>query len=324
MLAAEMSRVVKSAAIDVGFDRCGIAPATPIGRADYFRDWLDAGHAGSMEYLHHHFSQRADPSKLLDQAKSVIVVSLLYNQEQPRVSVTAGQPRGRVAMYAWGDDYHDVIKKKLHQLADGLRKELPVPAEFKACVDTAPLLEREVAVAGGIGWIGKNTMVLDHGLGSYFFLGALITTLDLAPDDPLPDRCGTCTACLDACPTDAFIAPYQMDASRCISYLTIEHRTEISEELEALMDDWVFGCDVCQQVCPYNARAPMTREPRFAVRHPAPQPPVLDIIGWSVEDYRKQLRGSAGKRAKLPMWQRNAKIALRNAAQAADEASPGA
>ena len=215
-------------------------------------------------------------------------------------------------MYAWGDDYHDVVKRKLFALADRMRLDLTEPFEAKACVDTAPLLEREAAAAAGIGWIGKNTMVLDHRLGSYFFLGALVTTLELAVDEPVADHCGSCTACLDACPTDAFPAPYEMDASRCISYLTIEHRGDISKAFQEMMGDWIFGCDVCQEVCPFNRDAPETREPRFAIRSPAPDPKLEDVLGWSLDDYRRQLRGSAVKRAKLDMLKRNAKIAREN------------
>ena len=163
-----------------------------------------------------------------------------------------------------------------------------------------------------MGWIGKNTLVLDEGLGSYFFLGLIVTTLSLAPDEPATDNCGTCTACLDACPTDAFPAAYEMDAARCISYLTIEHRGDIPESLQPKMGDWVFGCDICQEVCPYNRRAPTTQEPRFAVREPGPAPPLYDLLNWTDEQYKERLRGSAMKRATIDMLRRNARIALGN------------
>ncbi|MGB2987544.1 MAG: tRNA epoxyqueuosine(34) reductase QueG [Phycisphaerae bacterium] len=307
-----ISEYIKSLAATLGFDRCGIARAEPIGRSAYLRDWRDGGRCGSMEYLRRHFVQRADPSAMMDGAKSIVVVAFLYHQRAPVRSNEADRRRGRVAMYAWGDDYHKVIKAKLFDMIDRMRAELPEPFNVKVCVDTTPLLEREVAAAAGIGWIGKNTLVLDHQLGSYFFLGALVTTLELTPDKPLPDRCGTCTACLDACPTNAFPAPYEMDASRCISYLTIEHRGRIPESLGGRMGEWIFGCDVCQQVCPYNRRAPQTREPRFAIRSPGPEPVLDEILRWSVDDYRRQLRGSAMKRATLDMLKRNARIATNN------------
>ena len=266
-----------------------------------------------MEYLHRHFKERAHPAALLEGARSIIVVARLYHQPNEPAPTDDPRPRGLVAMYAWGEDYHEVIKAKLFKMAERMRTELPHAFAFRVCVDTAPLLERELAAAAGIGWIGKNTLVLDQRLGSYFFLGALVTTLDLAPDESLPDRCGTCTACLNACPTDAFPAPYEMDASRCVSYLTIEHRGTAPEDLQPLMGDWLFGCDVCQQVCPYNRHAPVTTEPRFAVRDPWPQPLLDDVLAWTMDDYRERLRGSAMKRAKFEMWQRNARIAKRNA-----------
>lgn len=306
------NRLIRELAASLGFERCGIAAAAPIGRSAYLAEWLVSGRAGSMDYLHRHFKIRADPSMILEGAKSVVVVALNYHQlaSQPIEGETAA--RGRVAMYAWGDDYHEVMRSKLTELTERARAELAEPFEVRVCVDTAPILERELAAAAGIGWIGKNTLVLHHEIGSYFFLGVIVTTLDLAPDEPLPDHCGTCTACLDACPTQAFPKPYEMDASRCISYLTIEHRGDISKPFQEMMGDWVFGCDVCQEVCPYNREAPTTREPRFAVRPPGPRPALDEILGWSIDDYRDKLHGSAMTRAKLNMLQRNARIAKEN------------
>ena len=313
MVGSDLSQYVKDLAASVGFDRCGIARAEPIRRHAYLRAWLESGRSGSMDYLRRHFKQRLNPCALLEGAKSIVVVALLYHQALTRRPDDQPGRRGRVAMYAWGDDYHQVVKAKLAAMADRLQAELAEPFEARACVDTAPLVERELAAAAGIGWIGKNTMVIDRRLGSYFFLGALVTTLELTSDGPVPDRCGTCTVCLDACPTNAFPAPYQMDASRCIGYLTIEHRGAIPRPLQSLMGDWIFGCDVCQQVCPHNRHAPETREPRFAFRPPGPEPLLDDILSWSIDDYRKQLRGSAMKRAKFEMLQRNARIAKSNA-----------
>jgi len=306
------SRLIRELASSIGFERCGIAAANPIGRSAYLADWLKNGRAGSMDYLHRHFKIRADPSAMLEGAKSVVVVALSYHHPTPPQTDGEVKTRGRVAMYAWGDDYHEVIQSKLTGLLERTRAELAEPFTARICVDTAPILERELAAAAGIGWIGKNTLVLHHEMGSYFFLGAIVTTLDLAADEPLPDHCGTCTACLDACPTQAFPKPYEMDASRCISYLTIEHRRDISKPFQKMMGDWIFGCDICQEVCPYNREAPTTREPRFAIRPLGPRPALDDILGWSVDDYHKQLHGSAMTRAKLDMLQRNARIALDN------------
>ena len=321
MSGADLVRYIKRLASEAGFDRCGIARAEPIGREDYLRDWLAVGRAGSMAYLHDHFRQRVDPRQLLEGARSVVVVALNYHQEAPEPP--DDRPRGRVARYAWGDDYHQVVKGKLFTMADRLRAELDDSFDAKACVDTAPLLEREVAAAAGIGWIGKNTMVMNQTMGSYFFLGALVTTLDLPPDEAVSNHCGTCTACLDACPTQAFPKAYEMDASRCISYLTIEHRGDIDKRWRGSMGDWIFGCDVCQEVCPFNRQVPETMEPRFAARSHGPHPVLDEVLSWSIDDYRANLRGRAGKRAKLEMWQRNARIARANAVGEARPNRPG-
>jgi len=266
-----------------------------------------------MAYLHQSFEQRVDPGRLLQAARSIVVVALLYGQQHPLEQNDDPDPaRGRTAMYAWGEDYHMVVREKLQTILSRLRDQVPQPFDAKVCVDTAPLLEREWAAAAGIGWIGKNTLALHQELGSYFFLGAIVTTLDIEPDESVDNRCGTCTACLEACPTGAFPAPYEMDASRCISYLTIEHRGAIPPEFHEPMANWIFGCDICQEVCPFNRHAPRTRERRFTIRPPGPQPILDEVLAWSPEDYRRHLKGSAMKRAKLDMLHRNARIAENN------------
>lgn len=306
---ADKSRLVKQLAAGLGFDRVGITSAAPIARVRYLQDWLSRGRAGSMSYLGRNNHIRSDPRALLEGARSVIVVAMNYHQQEPR-GADDGVPRGRVARYAWGADYHTKVKKRLHELADALRAAVDEPFATRCCVDTVPLLERELAAMAGIGWIGKNTMVLHQGLGSYFFLGEMVTTLELACDEPATDHCGSCTRCLEACPTGAFPAPYEMDASKCISYLTIEHRGEVPESFHESMGDWVFGCDICQEVCPYNGDAPVTTE--FAIRPPGPAPSLDELADWSEEDYRRVLKGSAVKRASLEMLKRNAAIARRN------------
>jgi epoxyqueuosine reductase len=269
-----------------------------------------------MAYLHQHVGKRTDASALLPGARTVIVFALVYHQSPPAAPEGSG-PRGRVAMYAWGDDYHRIMKRKLFGVVDRLREELDEPFDAKVCVDTAPLLEREYALAAGIGWIGKNTLVLNERLGSYLFLGEIVTTLELPADRPAMDHCGNCTRCLSACPTDAFPQPYQMDASRCISYLTIESRDEqLPAETQSPMENWVFGCDVCQQVCPFNRDAPQTREPRFAIREPGPFPDLRKLVAATDGECRDMLKGSAMKRAKPWMLRRNARIALANVAGA--------
>lgn len=271
-----------------------------------------------MTYLHRNQSIRRNPAELLPGAKSAIVVALLYHQSenQPAKPTDIGSTddgvSGRVAMYAWGKDYHDVLRNKLRLLAALLRSEFGDDFDSRICVDTAPIIERELAESCGIGWIGKNTLVLNQQLGSYFFLGEVFTTLDMEPDSLTTDHCGSCTACLDACPTRAFPAPYEMDASRCISYLTIEHREEIDPNLQAKMGDWVFGCDVCQEVCPFNRKAPTTREAEFIGEADQSRISLAELTQWTADGYRHRLRDSAMRRASLPMLQRNAEIVRRN------------
>ncbi len=322
MGSGDHAEVVRRLGAEAGFARVGIARVEPLGRAEYVRAWLARGRAGEMAYLERTREIRLDPEKLLAGARSVIVAADLYHQKLADPPADRGGPspgdgpaRGRVAQYAWGRDYHRVLRKKLHRFADALREAIREPFDARVCVDTAPVLEREWAAAAGIGWIGKNTMVLHQDLGSFFFLGEIVTTLELPPSSPAADHCGTCTRCLDACPTAAFVAPYQMDATRCIAYLTIEHRGAVAETLQPLMGDWVFGCDVCQDVCPYNREAPVSQESSYFLnqRNPLPPRPALDgILKLTEADHREQLAGSAMKRATLPMLQRNAAIAMRN------------
>jgi epoxyqueuosine reductase len=314
MNAVDRSNLVRTLCRDAGFDRCGCAHAGPVDRAAFYRSWLLAGHAGKMDYLHRHAAERVDASVLLPGAQSVVVCALNYHQPEPASVVQASDgPSGRVAMYAWGGDYHKIIKGKLFAVIDALRERIDEPFEAKVCVDTAPLLEREYAARAGVGWIGKNTLVMHESLGSYFFLGAIVTTLELATDAPALDHCGSCTRCLEACPTHAFPAPYQMNASRCISYLTIELRDEsIPVEFHESIGDWVFGCDVCQQVCPHNRRAPVTREPKLAIRIAGTRMNLGQMIGWTDEQYGAVLQGSAMKRAKPAMLRRNARVVIGN------------
>ena len=273
-----------------------------------------------MAYLHRNQSIRRNPAELLPGAKNAVVVALLYHQfeDQPanprEIGSTDDDAQGRVAMYAWGKDYHNVLRIKLRKLAALLRDEFGDDFDSRICVDTAPIIERELAESCGIGWIGKNTLVLNQQLGSYFFLGELFTTLEMEPDSPTTDHCGSCTACLDACPTRAFPAPYEMDASRCISYLTIEHREEIDPDLQSLMGEWLFGCDICQEVCPFNRKAPTTREFDFIVETDQSRINLTELAHWTADEYRNRLRDSAMRRASLPMLQRNTEIVRRNLA----------
>lgn len=336
---AERSTLVKRLAAEHGFDRCSIARLGPIAHAEYFEAWLRAGRSGTMGYLHRYRPSRLDPTKLKSRPTHAIVVALNYRQHVPTEASNAAlnpEPRtpnpatgeskparrggwrpepsfsGRVAMYAWGEDYHVVVKDKLDRLLADLRAAIDAPFTARVCVDTSPIVEREIAAAAGIGWIGKNTLVLNRELGSYFVLGEITTDLELAPDSPIEDHCGCCTRCLDACPTQAFPAPYQMDARRCISYLTIEYRGDIPDELKSQMGDWLFGCDVCQQVCPYNEDAPVTSEARLTPRGIGPRPALDAIEAWTAQDHARATTGAATARASLDMWRRNAAIARDN------------
>jgi epoxyqueuosine reductase len=237
--------------------------------------------------------------------------------EYGSASLTAGMGRGpektpstaRIARYALGDDYHDIIKPRLHELADWIKQRHPA-AQTRAAVDTAPVMEKELAARSGIGWLGKNTCLINEEIGSWLFLGEVLTTLPLPPDESAIDRCGSCTRCIDACPTQAITAPYQLDASRCISYLTIEHRGDITDELAAKMNGWIYGCDICQDVCPWNRRAAATVEPRLQPRFADGTLKLEELQSWTAKDYQRTLRGSAMKRVKLPVLKRNAGLAL--------------
>lgn len=313
------AQIVKRHARAIGFDLVGVSDAAPLARAAYYRSWIVAGHAGEMRYLGAHRDIREQPAQLLAGAASIICVALNYRpaNENPAPDEgatpdNASNPTGRVARYARGEDYHVVMRRMLEQLAQALREAIDQPFETRACVDTAPINEREVAARAGLGWIGKNTLVLHPRLGSYFFLGELVTTLALEPDEPEIDHCGTCTRCLDACPTNAFPAPYQMNAARCISYLTIEHRSAVAPELAAKSGDWVYGCDICQEVCPFNRDAPPATSPALTKSMLPAKLDLLDLLALRSAAYRRLAAGTAARRARRSMWRRNAAVALGN------------
>jgi epoxyqueuosine reductase len=303
----QLTAELKQRARAAGFDLCGLAPAGPSERAAFLRHWLDAGRHGEMAWMAGRFAERADVRKYLPGAKSVVCCAMSYNVElQPPPRAAAS---GRIARYALGEDYHQTLKSRLLLLADWLRAA--AGGETRACVDTAPVLEREWAARSGVGWQGKNTCTINSGYGSYLLLGEIITTLDLPPDAPAIDRCGTCRRCIEACPTQA-LAPYQLDATRCLSYWNIESRGEIPAEIAAAMGDRLFGCDICQEVCPWNRKAPIAMSPMLQARFPSGTIDAREILDWTDDDYRQRLRRSAIKRVKLPMLKRNARVVLRN------------
>jgi epoxyqueuosine reductase len=296
---------IKQRARELGFDLVGIAPATASGYRQYFQQWLDEGNAGEMQYLWHRFEQRTDPATYFPGASSVICLGLNYFV--PLHDPPPGN--GRVARYALGADYHELIKTRLHKLADWIHEIAP-EARTRCGVDTAPIMEKELSARAGIGWVGKNTCLINEKIGSWILLGEVLTTLPLPADDAGVDRCGSCRRCIDACPTNAITEPYRLDARRCISYLTIEHRGNVDAELAEKFGDWIYGCDICQEVCPWNRDPPAADDPELRTRWADGSLDPEKVTAWADEDYRRELKGSAMKRVKLPMLKRNAAIVL--------------
>ena len=299
-----LGSVVKARARELGFDRVAIGPAEPPEHGDALEAWLDAGYAGTMGYLDRGRADRLNPARLLPGCRSVVAVAMSYNpaEREPDVEWRS------ISRYARGRDYHDVIRPRLVELGEFIRTA--AGAASRVAVDSSAVLERDLAARAGLGWFGKNTNLLTPSLGSYFFIGIVLTTAVLPFDQREPDRCGTCTACLDACPTQAFVAPYVLDARRCISYLTIEHRGDIAGELAERIGEWVFGCDVCQEVCPWNRKAEPGREPALG---PAGSfGPLESLLELDPEAFRARFRGSPLTRTKRAGLLRNAAIVLAN------------
>jgi epoxyqueuosine reductase len=345
MLASRGTEWVVEQALSLGFSLCGVAPADEFPELARLPEWLARGYAGQMNYLAD--PRREAPSRVLEGARTLIVCALNYNTRLPHTAEAAvsnassnsyrqaeagkisaspcahvpeGAPRGWISRYAWGEDYHRVLGEKLDRLIAAMQKEFPGPFVARAYVDTGPLLERVAAKHAGLGWLAKNTCLIHPELGSWLFLGVIVTTLDLAPtvgpaQPSQPDLCGQCTLCIDACPTHALVEPYVLDATRCISYLTIEHRGTLPEELRAPMGTHVFGCDICQDVCPFNRKAPLTTLKEF---EPKPSelfaPPLEWLASLTEQEYHETFHGSAMKRAKYQGLVRNACVALGNSA----------
>ena len=315
---------IAAQAKQLGFDLCGVVRADELPEAERLAEWLARGYSGEMKYLHD--PRRASIAAAMPEARSVIVCALNYNTANPySTELAAAQsaaiadaeaPRGWISRYAWGDDYHGVIGAKLEALVAAARAEFSENFEAKWYVDTGPVMERVAAQQAGLGWLAKNTLLINKDIGSWFFLGVILTSLELAPTNvgaPPADLCGQCTLCIDACPTGAITEPYLLDARRCISYLTIELRGAIPEELRAGMGRQVFGCDICQDVCPWNRSAPVTGEAAFAARAEFVAPELERLASLSEEEFRALARESPVKRAKWQGLVRNACVALGNA-----------
>ncbi len=314
MSADSLTAALKSEARRLGFDLAGVCPAVTPSGIGRFHEWLSAGYAGEMHYLPDRAEAYEHPRHVLDGVRSILMLAMVYRTTEP---AAAKEGEGRVSRYAWGVDYHDLIRDRLDDLTEYLKRESP-GARVRGVVDTAPLLEREFAQLAGLGWIGKNTLLLNKQLGSWFFLAALLTDVELEYDEPhAADHCGTCTACLDACPTGAFVQPYVLDARRCISYLTIELRGPIPAELRDGTGDWHFGCDICQDVCPWNHRAPQSNEAGFSPTANMNPVDLAALFSLDDEAFRERFRHTPLWRAKRRGLLRNAAIVLGNRPHAA-------
>lgn len=297
---------IKNKARELGFQACGFTSAEPLQEGRSLKTWLEEGYEGGMAWMQD-AETRADPRSLMPEAKSVILVSMNYFNapelpQDPKI--------GRIARYALGEDYHDVMKGRLALLASFI--EETTEAKTRVFTDTSHVMEKALAQRAGIGWVGKNSLVIREKAGSYFFLGGLLTDLELAPDAPAVSRCGTCTRCLDVCPTDAFVSPGVVDSNRCIAYLTIEHKGEIAQEFREPMGNRIFGCDDCQEVCPWNRFAEPTTEHAFQPKEGLLTTPLERFAGMGEEEFRKSFKGSPIKRAKWNGFLRNVELALGN------------
>ena len=312
-----LDEMIKEAASTAGFDHAGIAPIGNFPEHAAFSKWIDSGYAGEMNYLEAKSEsgdlKRTSLEEVAPWARSVVVCVVNYNTTHPYSTQFRDSKRGWISRYAWSEeDYHDSVLRRLTALEQSIRDHTQLEFQSRCYVDTGPIVERIYAKYSGVGWIGKNTCLINQQLGSWLFLGVMLTSLDLSPDLPAPDRCGTCTRCLDACPTDAFIGPYQLDATKCISYLTIEKRGSIPEPIRGGIGFHVFGCDICQDVCPWNRKAPVTTAAQFQPRQGFVNPALDWLAEMKPEEFREKFRGSPVRRAKLSGLRRNAVIAMGN------------
>lgn len=303
-----LSEAIIQRAHELGFDRAAIVPARRLDHAEQYLDWLKEGRHGEMNYLDRYHELRVDPTELEEGTRSAVVLLKNYYHEADKLAGGL-----RIARYALGDDYHDTLWKRMRELAAFIHAESGADVATRPATDTAPLLERDLAALAGLGWVGKNAMLINPDIGSFCFIAEVLVSLDLAPTEELvPDRCGTCSACIDACPTNAIISPGIIDARRCISYLTIELRGPIPRALRPLIGDHVFGCDICQVVCPWNSKAEPTDDPNFQTREKYLTLTPRELLCFELKDYVEYFQKSAMKRAKLRGLRRNAAVVIGN------------
>lgn len=313
-LSVVTAEAVKRRASAEGFDLCGIAPATDLPELAYLSTWLKNGYAGEMQYMHRSGERRADVRRVLPSARAVIVLGTVYNVSRPYSTENADPRQTGIARYAWGDDYHDVISRRMNGLMEWLSDQAGPGFEGRAYVDTGPVQERVYARHAGLGWIGKNTCVINPDLGSWLFLSEIICNLPLTPDAPALDQCGTCTLCLDACPTGALVEPYILDSNRCLSYLTIELKGSIPEQLRTEVGEHAYGCDICQEVCPWNLSpgTAVAQDQDWMPRAGLDGVRLLDLWRQTDAELRVLLKGSAMKRAGVRRFRRNLAVAIGN------------
>ncbi|MEM7008397.1 MAG: tRNA epoxyqueuosine(34) reductase QueG, partial [Thermodesulfobacteriota bacterium] len=292
------TKSIKNKALDIGFDLVGVSPVGQFPENQFYKEWLKSGFSGEMGYMERNQEKREDITKVLPGARSVISCVLNYNTDNPYSTELADKKKGWISRYAWGDDYHDILLKKLNLLMDFIRAESKEKVNSKVYVDTGPVLERTYGKYAGVGWVGKNTCVINQEIGSWTVLGEIIIDFELEYDTPVPDRCGTCTRCIDACPTDAIVKPYVVDSTQCISYLTIELKGAIPTVLRDGIENNIYGCDICQDVCPWNTRAPHTSQHEFMPRQELYNPDLEILSSLSPKEFSDLFKGSPIKRTK--------------------------